>query len=55
MTLDEIVARLEDKNLMVVANRLDIKYHRLYRLAKGRARRPLLEDVEKLKDYFSQD
>ena len=55
MTLDDIVNRLEDKNLKVVADRLDIAYHRLYRLAKGRARRPLLEDIEKLKTYFDQN
>ena len=53
--LTEISQRLSDKNLKIVAERTEIPYHRLYRLKSGQARRPLIEDINKLTDYLNNN
>ena len=55
MDLEQLATALADKNLKVVEKRTEIPYHRLYRIAKGKARRPLVEDVDKLRAYLNNN
>jgi DNA-binding Xre family transcriptional regulator len=54
MTLEEICKALSDRNLRVVSDRTGIKYPKLWRLANGETKRPLLEDIEKLRSYLEK-
>jgi len=55
MDLEQLASALADKNLKVVHQRTEIPYHRLYRIARGKARRPLVEDVDKLREYLKNN
>lgn len=51
-TIQEILKRLEDRNLRAVAERSGVNYMTLYRIAKGDTKDPSYSIVKRLHDYL---
>lgn len=52
MTIDEIRKKLEDRNLMVVSEKIGIHYNTLYRITKGEGN-PNYKTLKKLEEYLN--
>lgn len=48
----KIQQQLSDRNLKVVATRIGISHDKLCRIAKGKSKRPALEDISKIMKYL---
>ncbi len=53
MTLDQILRRLEDRNLAIVARNLKIHPNTLYGIASGKVK-PSYQTLEKLVEYLNR-
>lgn len=54
-SLSEIVSRLQDRNLTVVARRTGVPYGNLRLLANGKTKAPNYMDVDRLREYLSSE
>ena len=52
LSLDEIVEKLKDRNLRIVANRIGISYMTVYNIAKQNNTNPSHTTLTKLSDYL---
>jgi transcriptional regulator with XRE-family HTH domain len=55
MTLKEIVEKLKDRNLTVVADRISIGYVTIRNIASGRNINPTLKILNKISDYLEKN
>ena len=55
LTLDQIRARLADRNLAKVAEASGVNYHTLFRLSKGYVDMPTPRILEAVSDYLTKD
>lgn len=53
MTVEQVVAALSDRNLVVVAERTGLNYHTVWRVATG-CTNPAYSTIEKLSAYLTQ-
>lgn len=53
-SLSEIVSRLQDRNLKVVARRTGIPYQNLRLIAIGKTKMPNYRCVDRLREYLSE-
>jgi len=53
-SLNEIVSRLQDRNLKMVARRTGIPYQNLRLLAIGKTKKPNYMDMDRLREYLSE-
>lgn len=54
MSLEQIIAALQDRNLKEVERKTGIGYHTLSRIRNGRTRRPDYETTRKLAEYLKE-
>lgn len=54
MTAPELRDRLEDRNLKVVAERIDVSYQKLTRWVRGKESALSLEELRKLMEYLKK-
>jgi transcriptional regulator with XRE-family HTH domain len=52
MKYEQIKERLKDRNLRVVAERIGMPHSKLWRLATGRTKEPLKEDLQQIATYL---
>lgn len=52
LKLNEIVARLKDRNLRVVAERCGVSYTSLWQIANNLQTHPKYKNLEKISDYL---
>lgn len=53
MTLEEIKARLSDRNLTTISERTGLSYPTVCAIASGRQKNPSYRTIKKLTDYFA--
>jgi predicted transcriptional regulator len=53
-SLNEIIKRLEDRNLKMVSRRTGISYPNLRDIAIGKVKNPRYSTVDKLREYLSE-
>lgn len=54
MSLDQIIAALQDRNLREVERKSGVPYHTLSRIRNGHTKRPDYETVRKLAEYLKE-
>lgn len=55
LKIEEIIKRLKDRNLSVVARHAGVSYTSLWQLANGLQKQPKYHVVEKLSDYLEEN
>ena len=55
LTLNEIVQRLQHRNLTTVADTTGISYQTIYNIAKGHNKRPYKSTINLLSIYFDEN
>lgn len=55
LKIEEIIKRLKDRNLSVVARHAGVSYTSLWQLANGLQKQPKYHVVEKLSDYLEDN
>ncbi len=53
-SLNEIIKRLEDRNLKMVSRKTGIPYANLRDIAIGKVKNPRYSNVDKLREYLSE-
>lgn len=55
LNLEQIQKKLADRNLNMVARETKLAYDTVWRIAKGRSRKPSYDVIKKISDYLSED
>ena len=55
LTLKEIIDKLQDRSIKVVAEAVGLHYFTVLKIAKGRAEKPAYATIEKLSKYFERE
>ena len=55
LSLDQIIAELEDRKISVVSRKTGIPYGNLRNLAKGAVKNPSYKDIDALREYLKPE
>lgn len=54
-TLQEIVSKLQDRNIKMVADKTGISYLTILNIKRGKHVNPTISTISKLSDYFKEN